>query len=321
MRITESNRMYAMMMIKFGVTFFALYLIYLKLISHDDLSLEVEFMKENLLRPGNLTFIFLLYVLMFVNWFLEALKWKALLGKWVNTSMPQLIRSVFSGVTVSLFTPNRVGEFAGRVVHLRKRDRVFGALSSIVGSMNQLMITILCGTFFLTILSGDMAGFSEGKRIALSAFCTVVSLLFLFIYFNIDRLPAWINDSIIGERFHSYLESLKRFNKSVLFGVSVLSFIRYVVFTTQYVILLDLFHVDVSVVEMVTLVSVMYLVTSVIPGFALSELALRGSVAMQLFPDDFSAGVLGASVSIWLINIVSPAVIGAISFLYVKVKR
>ncbi len=317
----KNRTKYLITAVKLGFTLVALYLIFLKLTTHDDLSHELRSLSDMWLSVDKLPMVFLLYVLMLLNWFTEVVKWRLLMGKWVVVSMLTLSRAVLSGVTVSLFTPNRVGEFAGRVFHLRKRDRVFGALSSIVGSMNQLMITVFFGSLFLIVLSGDMTELSELKQMLLFGFCIVVSLGFLLVYFNIGRIPSWLNSNLPWKRLSVYLNTLERFNRKDLVRVSILSCCRYVVFTSQYVILLIVFGVDVAIFEMVTLISVMYLVTSIIPGFAISELALRGSVAMQLFPDEYSTGVLGASISIWLINIVSPAIIGAISFLYIRSKR
>lgn len=321
MMVTKAYSKQLMTWVKLGFTMVALYLIYLKLTNHDDLSQQLMLLKGVWMNSDKLPVIAMLYGLMMLNWFIEVLKWRSLLGGWVNVSLPDMTRAVFSGVTISLFTPNRVGEFAGRVMHLRKRDRVFGALSSIACSMNQLLITVLFGTIFLALLSADVLGISEGRRMMLVGICSAISLVFLYIYFNIGSLPSRFRGSSIVKKLQVYLDSLERFSRADLFRVTLLSGLRYVVFTTQYVLLLSFFEVGVSVFEMVTLISVMYLVTSIIPGFAISELALRGSVAMELFPETYASGVLGASVSIWLINIVSPAIIGAFAFLYIKIKR
>ena len=72
---------------------------------------------------------------------------------------------------------------------------------------------------------------------------------------------------------------------------------------------------------MVQLIAITYLVTSLVPGFALSELALRGSVAMHLFSESDPSAILAASVSIWVINIVVPGIIGSFTAFYFKMKK
>ncbi|MBE9468956.1 MAG: hypothetical protein IMY72_11655, partial [Bacteroidetes bacterium] len=57
-----------------------------------------------------------------------------------------------SGVTVSIFTPNRVGEFGGRIFVLKRKNRVSAIFATIVGSFSQLIITIVVGLISLIVL-------------------------------------------------------------------------------------------------------------------------------------------------------------------------
>ena len=82
---------------------------------------------------------------MFLNWFLESLKWRFLISKIEKISIKRSLRAIFSGITVSAFTPNRVGEYAGRVFCLEKADRVQAVLITVIGSMAQLVVTIVFG--------------------------------------------------------------------------------------------------------------------------------------------------------------------------------
>ena len=58
--------------------------------------------------------------MMFLNWFLESLKWRFLISKIEKISINRSIRAIFSGITISTFTPNRIGEYGGRVFCLEK---------------------------------------------------------------------------------------------------------------------------------------------------------------------------------------------------------
>ena len=61
-----------------------------------------------------LTFLAVL-LLMPVNWMLEGLKWKLAAGQQVKLSFGNAMRGVLAGVTIGTATPNRIGEFAGRI--------------------------------------------------------------------------------------------------------------------------------------------------------------------------------------------------------------
>ena len=48
---------------------------------------------------------------MFIQWFVEAQKWRFLLCKVQYLKFGQSIKAIFSGLSVSFLTPNRTGEF------------------------------------------------------------------------------------------------------------------------------------------------------------------------------------------------------------------
>ena len=99
-------------------------------------------------------------VLMLVNWALEAQKWRLLVMKYENISFWTAYEAIFTGVTISIFTPNRIGEYAGRIFHLENADLIKASLASVIGSIAQLMATFIFGilgllyiypTFFSTL--------------------------------------------------------------------------------------------------------------------------------------------------------------------------
>jgi hypothetical protein len=49
-----------------------------------------------------------------VNWGLEAWKWHRLAGTWSRT-FGRSLRAVLVGLTLGFATPNRVGDYAGRI--------------------------------------------------------------------------------------------------------------------------------------------------------------------------------------------------------------
>ena len=57
---------------------------------------------------SNIFSFFLVFFMMFLNWIIEAFKWKLLIKKVEDISIWTSVRAVFSGITVSTFTPNRV---------------------------------------------------------------------------------------------------------------------------------------------------------------------------------------------------------------------
>ncbi|MBL7753676.1 MAG: flippase-like domain-containing protein, partial [Chitinophagaceae bacterium] len=63
--------------------------------------------------------VLVVIVLMIVNWTIEAQKWRFLLKGTENFSLWTSLQSVLTGLAVSVITPNRIGEYMGRILYLR----------------------------------------------------------------------------------------------------------------------------------------------------------------------------------------------------------
>src|SRR6202000_407629 len=84
-------------------------------------------------------------LLMLVNWLLESFKWRYLSRKIETISAWGAIEAVFCGLTWAIFTPNRLGEYAGRVLFLPTRKRIHGVSAMAVGAFGQNVITNVLG--------------------------------------------------------------------------------------------------------------------------------------------------------------------------------
>ena len=145
-------------LIKVLIVLLALFFLYKQLISKGDvISNDINKIHVNIRE--NFPTILLVVLMMFVNWFLEALKWRALIYKIEKISLIQSIKAVFAGITISSFTPNRVGEYAGRVFCIQKADKVKAVLITVIGSMAQLITTIVFGLLGFLLLPNLMPNF------------------------------------------------------------------------------------------------------------------------------------------------------------------
>ena len=62
-------------------------------------------------------------------------------------------------------------------------------------------------------------------------------------------------------------------------------------------------------------ISLIFFVQTIIPSFTLTEIGVRGQVSVYLLSflltADYSLRIIDASVSLWLVNLILPAIIGA----------
>jgi len=90
-----------------------------------------------------------------------------------------------------------------------------------------------------------------------------------------------------------------------------LSIIRYLIFIGQFYILLFVFGIDLELIELLIFIGLMYFVTTLIPSPILGNLGTRELVAIYLLSYyNQPESILVASLLIWLINVIFPALLG-----------
>ncbi len=101
---------------------------------------------------GEMAWRFWLVILLaFVNWGIEARKWQVLIKTFAKNSFSESIRSVLSGLALSLNTPNRMGEYGGRILYVKDGSRLKAISLSIAGSISQLIITLIIGMRWINL--------------------------------------------------------------------------------------------------------------------------------------------------------------------------
>ena len=272
----------------------------------------------------------LVIILVFVNWGMEARKWQLLMKPIQSLSFITAFKSVLCGVTLSLNTPNRMGEYGGRILFVKEGNRIKAISVSIAGGMAQLIITMLMGCLGLTYMlftmdvSDSLMGISVfWLRIFLygSIFGTIV---FIFFFFRLSWLIRLIEKLPYAETFSKYINVLETFDAKILLRLLSLSLFRYIVFVLQYIFMLQLLHVENNFWPGFWLVSVMFWILAIIPSFAIAELGIRGTIAKTLFSygnNINTIGILTVTFGIWFINLFIPALIGSLLILGIKIKK
>jgi len=269
----------------------------------------------------------LVLLLMLVNWGIEARKWQFLVSGIQKVSFLRAFRAIFTGQAIALNTLNGVGEYVGRVVYLEDGNRLRAVALSIVGSLSQIIVTMvmgICGLIYVRFnilnetkhLEGLSVFWLNGLMYALS-FGTIV---FILMYFQLSWITKLAEKIPFVAKYAFYIQKLEDFHWKELTRILVLSFFRYVVFVVQYLLLLQLFQVEAQWWQLAWMVCVMFLVLAVVPSIPVAELGLRGQVSKQLFGllSVNTLGIVFTAVAIWLINRVIPAIAGTLFILGIK---
>lgn len=255
-----------------------------------------------------------------VNWGLEAFKWKlAVKGIYPEYKFSQAFKGVVTGIATGIFTPNRVGDYAGRLLYLKPGKRWEAGVILMVDRLCQLVITLWVGIYSVSYLIlydpqklDALIPYGNAKNyllLALGLFSITLPLALVFI--GRIKLPEFLAD-----KWNKYLQLL---NKSFLIlppkrvlSMLGIGFIRYLSFSLQYYLLMRAFGFTESLGVAFLLIGLVFLVKTVLPYISVTELGLRESVAI-LVMGIWAVPVhtaISSTFFLYVINLILPAIVG-----------
>lgn len=255
---------------------------------------------------------FLLLLFCPLNWVLEAEKWKVSVRSMSNLSIWQSLREVLSGQALNLIAPGSVGHYIGRMAHAQN------------DSLERVGAVFVCQAWQMTItFSASLLGFcywgptilpfqKQGGLLILLG--TAAGLVFVVLCVSQVR-REWVQKMKRG---------FQKVSPAQFFEIGMLSLVRYLVFTAQFVWMLQIAGADQVWYELAFAISLVFMAKSLMPSIHfMSDLGLREFCALLFLP---AIGikeeiVLLASLWIWLINILLPSLVGAFMLLHVKLVR
>jgi hypothetical protein len=255
---------------------------------------------------------FLIIFLALINWNAEAQKFKLLIRSEIRLSNLRAFLTILGGMAISNFTPARSGEYIGRGLLLKKLHPVKVVIATVTGNIAQVMMTYGIGLSCLVgmALWGDY-GFvwQEFNKVWMLVMVMVFStLLILFI----KPLLRWLKPRI-PKQITKAFRLIKKYDRKLFARVVAIAFIRYTVFALQFFLLLQLFSNFSLPVYIIGLIPIAYVMQSVAPVPAISDIGVRVFVTTLLFGSLLSDNtILHAVTCLWFINLILPGLIGTI---------
>ena len=276
------------------------------------------------------TIFWIVFILMFVNWGIEARKWQILMAPLERFSLIKSFKSVLAGCSITMLTPNRIGEYGGRIMYVQEPNRIRAISLAILGSISQLTVTMFMGTVGLMVFKfGSVVNRSAFSSLSwllsntLFLISLLVSAVLLLFYFRVHLLINGISGIKFLTKFTRYIHVLDGFSGKQLLRILFLSFFRYMVFILQYMLLLRVMGVEIVYPLLFLLLTIFYLVMAVAPTIGFTELPVRATASVLIF-ELFSKNIVGiqaATLGIWLINLVLPALIGSLLIFGIKIMK
>ena len=251
-----------------------------------------------------------LLILSALNWFSEAVKWHILINNYKKFSLNHSIKRCFAGHAIGIMTPNKLGDYAAKMFLYPGVTKKNILVANFLNNAYQLLITLFFGSLglFFFYKKGDIAHYFNLEVHHLWSYIIVASIFLLAIILFRERVVYFLSKININKKNNGY--------------ILLLSITKYIAFSQLYVILLKLLGTDIPLFQLMYATWVMYLISSIVPTFFISDLVVKTGVAVLIFT---SLGVNEVNVIIvsfltWLFNFIIPALVGNVFMLQLKRK-
>lgn len=257
--------------------------------------------------------LFAVVLLMFMNWFLEVIKWRFLSRRIEKLSIWKATKSVFCGLTWAIFTPNRIGEYGGRVMVLKPENRATGAVAMGVGLFAQLVLTSVFGSLSIAWFITTFIDTPSSVDFGIWIIAVIYALAFVILYFNVSWVDYLVGKVKFLQKIKPFFAVLEDFSVRELAYVLFLSAFRFAIFTSQYIILMLVILPDLPIDSMVLMIFIMFFIQSAVPSLDIFDFSVRSFVASNLYAyiTTQEIAVMAIVSCVWFVNLIFPAIIGA----------
>jgi hypothetical protein len=308
--IPNKAKQFLVFTIKVLIVSGAFYFIYQQLSQND----QLDWAKFTALFHKNWSIggIAFLLLFSFLNRFFEILKWKNLVTALQPISLLDATAQVLGALTAGIFTPNGLGEYAGKALFYEKTKVKKIVFLNLICNGIQMVLTVIFGIFGLLYFNAEFNIITTKTIALLFGFVIVLILVSFFLKsftikgYSLEKLVHKIN--LIPKSIH---------RRNILLGL-----LRYLVFSHQYYFLFLAFEVHLPYLILISAITSIYFLASSMPSFQFLDFAVKGSVAVYFF------GLLGVNEWIvvfitalmWFLNVVIPVLLGSYFVLNFKMK-
>lgn len=249
--------------------------------------------------------IYLLFFMTISNWFLEIKKWQTLVKEIKQITFFESLQQSLGSLTASLITPNRIGEYGAKAIYYPKEQQKKILFLNFVSNTIQMLVTVIFGAAGLFIIyeSLDLSFHAQEQNILLAALVVILFCLAVF-YFR---------ENIWNKFLKKVIYYFRSISTDTILKTVQFSIIRYLIFSHQFYFLLVIFGVELDYLTVMGIISSMYIIASIIPGFVIFDFIIKGSVAISLFGifgvDELV--VLTITTTMWMLNFALPSIAGS----------
>ncbi|RYM35056.1 hypothetical protein ERX46_06690 [Brumimicrobium glaciale] len=270
---------------------------------------RIEFNQFQSLKIENPIWFILVLFFLPLNWGLELFKWQRILKvNQISYSLKDLTHSLFSGVTTGIITPNRIGNFIGRMLFFKGKVRGQLILGTLYSNFAQFIVTLIFGGIgFLFLFDFLLSSFGN----AIVSVLIVIFVLSILFYFAVPFVP--LSRIKFLNKKQNILIQFQKQSIYLVFPLLTISGMRYLVFSTQFLFMLMAFGISPSFM-LYAGIFLVYLVSTLTPSLLFGKLIIRetaGLIILSLFVEN-DAIIVISSLLLWFINLGIPSLLGLV---------
>ncbi|MDP4712143.1 MAG: flippase-like domain-containing protein [Saprospiraceae bacterium] len=254
--------------------------------------------------------------LMPVNWLLETFKWQVLLRPELRLPLGKALKAVLGGVAVSLFMPNRTGEYAGRLLLTDATHNWRVVLATLMGSLAQIIVLTGLGIVGAGFFVWYVADWELPGAVQVWVLLILGWLGGVWLYLHSRSVVAGLRRLPLGNRLDNYLAPLWTHGSCTtpqLVFALWLAFLRYAVYAGQYLLLLEFFGIHPGFWQGASGIATIFLLQTGIPLPPFGALLARSEIALLVWSvfEANEISILSATFALFIINLALPSLWGA----------
>ena len=254
------------------------------------------------------------FILSFVNIYLQYLKWKMVCGRFLGEiDRGRIIHSLFYGFTAGAFTPARIGEYAGRALPFTEIPLLKVTSAVFVDKLFSLLIIFFIGS----------VSFLFFMKLPLQ-YSTLIIILFVLLIYLLTKgavitplLKKTMYRKEWSRNLFSGLVILKNSSGKFRLKLTLISLFFYTCFILQFALLVCAFSHHYDYLNYMWSGNLVMYAKSIIPSISFGELGIREGASIYFLKQVGVSAAAGfnASIFLFLINILMPALAGLIFLL------
>jgi hypothetical protein len=238
---------------------------------------------------GNISIsvIIIMLILSLCSWIVESKRWQIMVQDVEVLRFRESVIQSLTAQTASFITPLRAGEFAYKCLYYDPSKRKEVLKRVFYSNAIQMGVTVMIGVLGLCFFLNTT---STNKWMLAVA----IAIAYMFI------------------ASHPFIFKKAGFSRKTWFQVLGLSVLRYVIFGSNWLLVLAALVPETSIDEWLSPIAVNYLVVSSIPMFQVFDIPVKWTTASFIFNGSLvpTAYVLVAATLVWITNTLFPTLVG-----------